>query len=341
MNTNRITSFDAGRVIALFAVITIHCQLFKTAPLINGEPWVGLVLNQLSRFAVPLFFILAGYFIAPKLKDAPFPTLKKYGQPLLKVWLAWSVIYLVSPFNFDTLIKQGYFAERMGYWQYLLSQPLNTLFEGGMVHLWYIPGLLSGLFVIALCFKYKVPHTAIVAIAVIIYLYGLMGGSYTAVFHIDPPIFTRNGPFMSTLMLGIGIWLRINNTRCRLAVAATITLIGVLLHFGEAMFLLRFDMPFNEHDFLFGTPIWATGLFLMLLSRPQFGSFPALPYLSQQVLGVYLCHILIIIYLMNLLPMLGVSGYTNEIARWILACIISYGVVSLIDKTALKKLLLR
>ena len=340
MSNNRIASFEAGRLIALLGVIAIHSQLFMTAPIIHDQPWLGLLINQLSRFAVPLFFIMAGYFIAPKLLATPTHTIKQYSLPLLKVWLVWSVIIFLVPFNLQLAWESGYLAERSGYWQFLLSQPLNTLFEGSLVHLWYIPGLICGLLIIAMCCHAK-KLSMLLPVAIALYLFGLAAGSYAPLTGIESPLFTRNGPFMSTLMLTIGFLIRQQGWQLSIGKAFFLALVGMGLHLAEATYLIHFDVPFNMHDFLAGTPLWATGIFFMLKQRPQFGQAIVSLNISKHVLGIYLIHLLIIIYLMRLLPMMGFTGYTNDILRFVLTCIISYGLVVLIDKTPLRNWLLR
>ena len=65
----RIQSVDVFRVLAIAAVIALH-----TAPH-TGPDAVGLrvdvrtVFDQLERFAVPLFFMLSGYFWAGRCRE--------------------------------------------------------------------------------------------------------------------------------------------------------------------------------------------------------------------------------------------------------------------------------
>ena len=73
----------------------------------------------------------------------------RYSKPLLKVWLAWSIISLLMPFNLGKVMEVGYLAEREGYWGFLMSTPLNSLFEGGLVHLWFIPALICAVAILA------------------------------------------------------------------------------------------------------------------------------------------------------------------------------------------------
>lgn len=345
MVPTKIMSVECWRIITLIAIITIHAKPFSTAPLFNGEPWLSLVLNQAGRFAVPLFFLLAGYFIAPKLLNSPFNTLKRYSLPLLKVWFAWSLICLLAPFNLTVFFEQGYLAERHGYWQFLLNNPLNTLFEGGLVHLWYIPALVCAISIIALLIRYN-KSNLLLPLAIALYIYGLMAGSYQPIFDLEAPIFTRNGPFFSCLLVVMGFEIRRNNWHCQYRYAVTLALLGMLLHFFEATYLLRFDAPFNTHDFLVGTPFWSLGLFMALLAKPHFGeSRPrirtAILDASKDVLGVYVVHLLVVIYVFNIARLIGVEGLWLDISIIPLVLLISIGITRLINKTPLQRVLLR
>lgn len=64
-NHPKIASLELGRVIAMLAIIALHCQLFTTYWFLDDEPWVAYLFNQSTRFAVPLFFLISGYLIQP------------------------------------------------------------------------------------------------------------------------------------------------------------------------------------------------------------------------------------------------------------------------------------
>lgn len=79
----KIASLELGRIIAMLAIIGLHCQMALTYWQIDDIPWVGYLLNQMARFAVPLFFLISGYLIQPKLTSTPLVTLRNYAKPLL------------------------------------------------------------------------------------------------------------------------------------------------------------------------------------------------------------------------------------------------------------------
>ncbi len=306
----RINSIAAMRTLAILGIITIHAGPFTNFffPELWAEPryvWLSGLLNQLSRFAVPLFFLFAGYFIAPKLTDRPLGTAWRYCRPLLTLWLVWSLIYLVIPFNWLSLPEQGYLAERWSYWQTLLANPLNSLFEGGIVHLWFLPALICCTFLTALLLQLGWQR-ALLPLALLAYAIGLLGGSYAPTpLGFETDFITRNGPFFGWLPFALGMLLHRGDFRLGTGPALALTLLGMGIHFLEAFMLLHhYQIPLARHDFLIGTPLWATGLFTLLLNFPAWGKDGKLERWSELVLGIYLLHLLFVIWLMPLSVML-------------------------------------
>lgn len=338
--SHKIPSFEAIRVIALCAIITLHAQVFMLAPTQDGQPWIGLLINQLSRFAVPIFFILAGYFIQPKLMHRPYQTLSQYAKPLAKVWLGWSLICLFMPFKFTVLMTDGYLAERSGYWQYLMLSPLNSLLEGGLVHLWFIPSLIIAVALLALMIECRKVHWAIVA-GLFCYLFGLLAGSYESLTQVSSAVLTRNGPFFSVLMVSIGFECRRKNIRLSSTKALVVMLFGMLLHLSEARFLMGYGVAFNSHDFLVGTPLWGAGLFLLLQNKPNFGDRPWVHFLAANSLSIYLCHLLVIILLGNLFAAYHVDHIVSSLLYVPVTLALSCLIVMCIQASPLKLVLVR
>jgi surface polysaccharide O-acyltransferase-like enzyme len=305
-NSQKIASLELGRLIAMFAIIALHSQVFMTYLLMEDIPVFGYAFNQFTRFAVPFFFILSGYFIQPKLTVAPLKTVQSYSAPLLKIWLVWSVLCLAMPFNWKKVAESGYLAERTGYWSWLTQNPLNAIMEGGMVHLWFIPALIIAVAIIGLLVHFNKTRW-LIPVAVILYLYGLAGGSYQTLTEVWTPFFTRNGPFFSTLMLVIGFELRRRSITLSSTKAIILLVLGFVIHFSEAYWLTSFDVPFNLHDFLIGTPLIGIGMFFLLLSKPKLGDHPITFTLSKHVLGIYVCHLLFVVVFLNITGMMGLT----------------------------------
>ncbi|MEZ8581292.1 acyltransferase [Vibrio splendidus] len=307
---------------------------------IDEVPWIGYVLNQAARFAVPLFFLISGYLIQPKLAASPWETVLNYSKPLLKVWLAWSIICLVMPFNLAKVEEFGYLGEREGYWGFLMSTPLNSFLEGGLVHLWFIPALVCAVLIIALLVELKL-NKLLLPIAIALYGYGVLAGSYATLTGLEAPFFTRNGPFFGTLMVTLGFLIRQNQWKVSSTKALGLLALGMLIHFAEAAWLTTFDVGFNMNDFLFGTALWGMGVFMWLLANPNMGNYAWVRAISNRMLGIYVSHLLIIIVLFNVCGVFGITELAKDVTVFFGTVLLSFGLVAGIEKTPLRHVLLR
>ena len=108
-------AIDLLRIIAILAVILIHTSSKTLA--VSGHdldrlPWT-LYLNQASRFAVPLFFMISGFVLALSylFYASYFSYLKKRVNRILIPYIFWSAVYYVFVYNnntknfFEVLIK--------------------------------------------------------------------------------------------------------------------------------------------------------------------------------------------------------------------------------------------
>ncbi|WP_019612830.1 acyltransferase [Psychromonas ossibalaenae] len=341
MHQNKISSIELGRLLAIIAIIFIHTRPFITTIFGSGEDTsFGLFLNQISRFAVPLFFIISGYFIAPKLIASPLAHLKIYSLPLLKIWVSWSVIYLLFPINALALSQKGYLAERLSYWDRLAASPLNSLFEGGLVHLWFLPALICAVAIIALLLLTKQVRW-LLTIAAVLFIYGVAAGSYQPMTELSAPIFTRNGPFFSTLFVAIGFEIRRREFTMTNIGAWLFIVTGIVIHFCEAYYLTYFGQSFSVHDFLFGTLFWTLGLFMLLLNHPNWGNYRWLQNAAQHSLGIYLVHMLVVIVMMNINGIIQMNSSLASIITPLAAFFVSLALIQLIRKAPFQHLLLR
>jgi surface polysaccharide O-acyltransferase-like enzyme len=111
MNKDRVESIDTLRVVAILAVVMIHTTtrvLEATQYNLSQYPWT-LFLNQMSRFAVPLFFLISGFVleISSKHEMSYFSFLKKRFAKIFVPYLFWSLIYYYFVFtnNHDSLVR--------------------------------------------------------------------------------------------------------------------------------------------------------------------------------------------------------------------------------------------
>jgi len=111
MNNKYLKSIDALRVVSILAVLLIHTTtrtIEATHNDIVGFP-ITLFLNQISRFAVPLFFLISGLVLELNYNNHPsyFSYVKKRLSKILFPYLFWSLIYyfFVYTQNHDSLVR--------------------------------------------------------------------------------------------------------------------------------------------------------------------------------------------------------------------------------------------
>lgn len=301
----RISSIECGRVVAILAVMTIHLSPFSNPfdpALWDGTPYplVGAVINQLCRFAVPLFFLCAGYFLQPALAAGhPLTVALRYCRPLLGLWLAWSLLYVLIPFNPLAAVSEGYLHAMAGQWQMQLGDHLNVWWVGGMIHLWFLPALMVAVLILGLCQQVRLPRLALL-LGALLYSLALIGGSYGPLLPGGEwALLTRNGPFFSLLFVALGAELRLRAWQPDARRCALMMMAGMGLYALEAAGLLRVAaVPLARHDFLLGSLPWALGLFGLLLANPAWGKGSWLERQAPKVLGLYCLHMMLVVWLM-------------------------------------------
>jgi surface polysaccharide O-acyltransferase-like enzyme len=294
----RIQSVDSFRVFAIIAVIGLHTATYSGSATVDRSLDVATVLNNLDRFAVPLFFVLSGYFWANRCRTGPDYLERSFSasKRTLLIFIAWSCLYLVAPVG-DAFQMYGVTGPaKEFYWK--LSAPagfLNALLEGPKVHLWFLPALALITLISGSLLRWNL-RWILTSVAVILYLIGLAGGAYasTAVgFHSN---FTfRNGPFFGLIFFVSGYWLQgIDRTRAWLPIGILLVIAGVALQLSEVKWLHDNWGVSMRQDFVLGTYPFGMGVALIALSDARGLQMRKLASIGQLVLGVYASHFLFV-----------------------------------------------
>lgn|SRR5690625_78500 len=161
MLNRRNIEMDMMRGLAILAVILIHI----TAEIINSSPnmeemnLMFLIVNQLSRFAVPVFLFISGLGLAlSSRKENYFSFLRRRVSKLLPLYLLWSVLYYVA-IHLKNIN--------------LLEFAILTLKGSNYYHLYYIPVIIMLYMLFPLLKKivrYKVAVISVFLLTVIIQL---------------------------------------------------------------------------------------------------------------------------------------------------------------------------
>jgi surface polysaccharide O-acyltransferase-like enzyme len=133
---------DALRVTAILAVVLIHTTsrtLETTHFALNNAPW-PLFLNQISRFAVPLFFLMSGFVL--ELSYPPvfnfFVYLKKRVNRIFIPYAFWSAFYYLFIYKQHAV---SYFRALLSgdasYQLYFIPSLVILYLVFPLVHRWY------------------------------------------------------------------------------------------------------------------------------------------------------------------------------------------------------------
>ncbi len=302
--SRRNETLDSLKLVAVFFVIGIH-----SFPLyFLGDPQlatIGLVFNQLCRFAVPSFFVVSGYLFATTFDfDRPGQKLLKTTRRLLGLYAFWCVFYLI-PYDIALIpqggIKAPWDFAAWHFYMWTLSWK-DFLFGGAKAQLWFLPALWCAT-VISAPFVFLRQPRRLLAVGLVLFVIALLAGPYkTTPVGFDLAFLTRNGPFFSTLFFASGVFLALHkgNAQRRLRWAYGLTLAGLAWHLAELFWLkLHYDSlyiyDFNSGTFAFGVGAAMLGIYG---ARPLQNRW--LVRNGQYSLGIFLLHMFVMDFLFPL-----------------------------------------
>lgn len=296
-----------------------------------------ILLNQSSRFAVPFFFVVSGYFFGIKERrnnlKTILPTISTVKR-LLLIFVAWSLIYLL-PYDIGSIYEYGISGPfKVAYWNLinLSSDPIRLIFHGTKAHLWFLAGLIWAVLFTG-TFRYLQLYRSIYIIAAILYILGLLGQSYS-----DSPLGIhfnfdiRNHVFFSTIFFVTGYWLSSYQPKFSWFSLGVITFVfGAAIHFTEiyALWKLYGTDPYM-HSYTIGTYCMGVGITLAALSNHRILNIDILAKTGKYVLGIYVIHYIFVDIVSPVSPI--ISSPLWEIGKVVLILLLSIGTAMLLSK---------
>jgi len=253
--------------------------------------------DQLSRVAVPFFFIAAGFFFSEDNVQKAKLSIKK----LSIIFAFWSLIYIFFPTEY--LFNVNYIDAVSDKLIQFLNEPLKILFEGGRSHLWFLSSLILLYIVLA-----RVNYRKALIFGALLYVIGCVFGSYSKPilgFEFISSVNTRNGLFLSSICWALGRWFQKvykenNNIYTRLKKYSFVIFgLGMVGHFAEIFGLnYYFSVSLIRHDYVLSTVFYAFGLFLFTFKLTDELDGSLIQQLTSKIvpytLGIYLIHPFII-----------------------------------------------
>ena len=286
MPTSRNGALDALRVFSLLGVVTLHVAGGGFA---DAKP-LGFVLDELSRFAVPVFFILSGWFWKPDATATPLRFAGALAWRILPAFLLWLALYAIR----DFVSYPAHLADLDGW------RLVEWLWTGGPgFHLWFLPALVVGSLLVLVGLRWLgTPLTAMLAL--VLFVIGCVMGAYT---DLVPELrfslkWYRNGILFAPAFLVIGVLMH-RHAADLLRIPLSV-LLGVLVVPGIAQlaegYLIVGHYPMG-HDYSLATLFYAPAI-VAVFQRLQFDS-PLWSELGAATFMAYLVHLMLLGWLVS------------------------------------------
>jgi surface polysaccharide O-acyltransferase-like enzyme len=298
-SSTRIVGIDVIRILAILAVIFLHTKPFMSAHDYAGTPYGVLrdLIVQFSRFAVPFFFLAAGYFLSRRLTTSPESASLAwpYIRRISGLYLIWSAVYLLFPPDWMRLLVEGNL--KPFYWHlansYILltNNPIVFIFKSTSVHLWFLPALIFAVSMLALAIRTRTSQFFL-PLAGGLYGLGLLADAYSKTslgLSVNPHLVL--GLCYAPLFVGLG-WRLATRAMPRRSTAILFIACGFALQLAEAHWLSRrYGLPLVSSSYLIGTVPFGLGFMLLGLTLPAFGGDRVLASIGNMTLGIYLVHL--------------------------------------------------
>ena len=236
--TDRNLSFDFLRAVAAFFVIYIHIDYNG-----YGSSEVGLFVKMLLRWCVPIFFLMAGYFL--------------HGASISES-ISWKRISRVAKI---TLFANAIFLPLYVLRHKAIDFPY-VLINGTWYHLWFMNALLFGFICLKVYFQFIKSSVLFSTISVAIFSGFLYEDLRIACEHAETSGLLMLLRFLQAApLIWIGFLMGKYNFSVGPVSAVSLFLVGTLICFAEAWCL---DVPGNEpvrSQFPFGAVPMTFGLF--------------------------------------------------------------------------------
>lgn len=273
----RNKSLDVLKLISAIFVVFIHITFV-------GE--LGIAVNAVARFAVPIFFMCSGFFSYNAITNGDEKKLLKRCIPLLKIFIISIFVYALCEYVF--LGEYNFITVLASIKTYIKFFIFNNFGDGFFIPLWFLPALIYTYLSVAIIVRLKltrlIKFLPLLILAPIIFYYlitGYMGQNIT-------PVIVRNFLFTGLPFFSVGYLLNKNKDsikRISNFILVLFIIVGVVDTLVECIYLNV------DGEIYFGTILVAFGLFELfnrfdLKIQNQRISY----YLSKIPLYIYILH---------------------------------------------------
>lgn len=322
----RFVELDILRGLAIIGVILIHITAesmnYMEATSISESIMIGI--NQISRFAVPIFLFLSGFglTISNKANQKYFTFLRIRISKIITLYLIWSILYFV-------LIKQSLNP-------FLFVKDFLT--GGAHYHLYYVPLIIFFYFLYPLLLKIGKSNIGLVMVLLVSIL-SQIGDQVVHAPFLNNPQNVFNWVFYFVL----GIWMannfneklsKIRNRKSLILITFVLVLLGI---YSETYLTIdeigaAFATTTMRPSVILYSILFILFVFSFKWRNKSFNKI--LLVLSDKSYGMYLSHVFVLSIYTTLYSELGLDlgSMTYTISAFIIVTITSFAITVLLDK---------
>jgi len=282
---------DAFRVYAIVFVVLGHSELLLGASPVDTIHTLQLVLNIVSRAAVPLFLILAGEHLGPRLGRSGHGVASPYVRRLGVLYAVACLAYWLIDFA-RQVRSRGFAVGVDGFLARQGENPLGLLMHGPRPHLWFLLFLILAVAIAAPILK-RTRAVYFLFGTAILYGIGLAFGAYQPQPEAQGNTWWYQLLLQAPLFFAIGVLLGLEpERRSRITSAVGLIAAGLVIHTIEFVWITQtHGTAPGRLAMLGGTVIYATGVAMLALSPGGTPMERRIGRLAPYVPAVYLSHI--------------------------------------------------
>ena len=297
MNTQKNHTLELIKLFAAYMVVFIHVSFY-------GE--LGVVVDGLSRFAVPFFFLVSGYYSyrinAEKIKKRIVKILTLFIFSAI-CCAAFEIIVLLKYNTAELSIILNKFAELCTYVNlFVFNLPVIS------GHLWYLLAILYVYVIFYFVTKFHIKERVIFIVSLFLLVAHIVLGEGLSLFGITLPIpYVRNFALMGIPFFSLGLFVKKYENRFKKLpnyMVFAFSLIGVV----ETVFSRCF---FGSNEFFIGSLFILIALVCVFIKCADI-KYPAfLTSLEGCSTYIYVFHLIITKALLIIYGMVGIDIYSS------------------------------
>lgn len=318
-------SLNVLKFLAVFAVICIHCRL---SPL----GFKGVVIDSLSRFAVPVFFLISGFY---SYYDNNEKAINKY-KIRIKRLLILLIIANVAYFIFNCcLYGDDVFTSLIGKftifkcYKYLIFNVSPT-----SPQLWFIQALIYCYVLFLIMSKFNINHKKLYTYIPLLLLGAIFIGEFSSIIGLNiNNFFYRNFLFMGLPFFTLGFLIHDKENEFR-NISDKIIYISIIL---SCCLIILEALTVSKCELYIGTIFLSTMLFVWCIKYPDKLDLKITGWIGGNLYTlIYVFHLMIILYLKNKHENLfNDLGYLNPFLILIISIFVSliiWGLLKFVQK---------